>query len=634
MFTDIVGYTLLMGDDEAHAFRILKLNRGIHRHIIKEYGGRLIKELGDGMLATFSSVTDAVLAAANIQMEVAKLELFQLRIGIHLSEVIFDNNDVFGDGVNIASRIQSVTKPGGILISEAVQKNLSNKKGIRTEPAPPEALKNVQSDIGLYKVIITDDYEFVPIPASPTLERHKEEKSIAVLPFRNLNTEADDEYFSDGIAEEIIMSLSRINDLKVMGRSSSFQFKGASMSVKDIGNQLGVSTILEGSVRRMGKQLRVNASLVNIADGCNIWSEKYDRELTDVFQIQDDIAENIAQNLKVTFFNFENRRVAINMDAYELLLKGRFFMEKYIEGFDKALACFTRALEIDPLYGEAWCELAKLNFLYTMHLFYTPKEGFEKARFYAEKALAINSELGGAHYVLGQICFWYDWNFDKAKEKFMQAHESRDAFYFSGIVIDPWWRAFGYGDFEGALTSVRKVIETDPLSFYAQVHLAYFFTFSKQKEEALSVLNRMLAIVPGFSEAERLIAYNHLLHNENEEGLSHARKAAELSYGLGWAQNTYIIALAKCGQKQEALQTLKAWENQKGPLNISPIGVGLVYTHLGDLDKAFQYFNEGIEYKDTWAVTMKFNPEFDIVRNDPRFEQLLEKIHYPSVDTP
>jgi len=353
MFTDIVGYTMLMGEDEDKAFRILRRNREIQKPIIERFGGRWIKELGDGVLASFSSVIDSVLAAAEIQLATKAEGNYQLRIGLHLSEVIFENNDVFGDGVNIAARIQSVAEVGGILISEAVQRNLTNKRGIDTRLVGPGTLKNVREVINLYEVVINSDYQPL-FNANDSGKQAMVTKSIAVLPFRNLSRDESQEYFGDGIAEEIIITLSNIANLKVVGRRSSFQFKGATVPVQQIGQMLGVKTILEGSVvRRAGNGVRIYTELINADDGVQIWGQKYDRELTDIYEIQDDIAANISKKLMVSFFSDDTRTIPVNMDAYEFLLKGRFFVEKYIEGFEKALACFTRAIEIDPNYGEA-----------------------------------------------------------------------------------------------------------------------------------------------------------------------------------------------------------------------------------------------------------------------------------------
>lgn len=629
MFTDVVGYTMLMGEDEDKAFQILKKNRDLQRPIIEKHGGRWIKELGDGVLATFSSVTDSVLAAADIQAACKADATYSLRIGLHLSEVVFEDNDVFGDGVNIAARIQAVASEGSILISEPVQRNLANKRGIEIRFSGQESLRNVKEPVALYEVVITEEYVGIHTPKKQLGSASKIQKSLAVLPFRNISRDADQEYFGDGIAEEIIVSLSNVDNLKVVGRSSSFQFKESSLSVNEIGNILSVSTILEGSVRRVGNNVRIYAELINIEDGIQMWAERYDREFTDIFQIQDDIASNIAKKLMLRFFGEGVRSQPINMEAYEYVLRGRFYVDKYIEGFHKALACFTRAIEIDPRYGEAYCELAKVYFLLTMNLFFKPKEGFERAKFYAEKGLALNNQLAAGHYVLGQIYFWYNWDFARARREYELAETATEVFYFTGVVIDPWYKAFAYGDYEGAIQSVQKILETDPLSLYTQFQLAFFYCLSRQHEAAREILYKMLYLVPEFSEAERILGYTYLLENDMDNAVIHSRKAAQMASGMGWSQNSYIIALAKNGEHDLARQELDKWQAQEGPLNISPLGLGLIHSHLGELDKAFEYFNYSIEYHDIWAASFKYSPEFDHVRDDPRFQAIIDRIGYP-----
>ncbi|HVG15436.1 MAG TPA: adenylate/guanylate cyclase domain-containing protein, partial [Chitinophagaceae bacterium] len=461
MFTDIAGYTALMGEDEEKAFELLRTNRRVQRPVIEKYGGRWIKELGDGVLATFSNATDAVCCAGAIHKCCLGTEL-KLRIGINLGEVVFENNDVFGDGVNVASRLQSVAPIGGIFISESVHKNISNKKGIETTFVREEVLKHVKIPVQIYEVNIESVHveEATLAFANHPPERIIPRKSIAVLPFENIGNDPEQEYFSDGMAEEILNVLSNLKGLKVVGRSSSFQFKGQNVNLPDIGSKLGVYSVLEGSVRRQGDKLRITVRLTNVEDGYQLWAEKYDRQMIDVFEIQDEIAEKIAEKLKVTFFEeLENKTDRIptqNMQAYELVLRGRFFLDKYIEGFEKALECFNKAIELDPDYAEAYSELARLHFLFAMFLFCNSREGFERAKGYAQKALSLNNDLGGAHYVLGQIYFWYNWDWQRAKKEYEAAEHSSISYYFTGIVLDPWYPALLYGNFDAAIQSMHK----------------------------------------------------------------------------------------------------------------------------------------------------------------------------------
>lgn len=640
MFTDIVGYTALMGEDEQKAFDLLRKNRDIQRPLIEQFGGRWIKELGDGVMATFANATDAVLCAGAIQKACSNISDLKLRIGINLGEVVFEDNDVFGDGVNIASRLQTLAPIGGIFISESVQKNISNKKGIATIFIREELLKNVRTPVQIFEVDVNSVHVENPQVKLYSQDRKRPvpAKSIAVLAFDNIGNDPEQEYFSDGMAEEILNVLSNLKDLKVVGRASSFQFKGKNIDLREIGLRLGVKTVLEGSVRRQAIKLRIMVKLTDVEDGYHMWSERYDREMIDVFEIQDDISLKIAEKLKVTFFgdyHVKSERVpTLNMKAYEYLLQGKFFLDKYVEGFEKAFECFNKAIELDPDYAEAYVELARLYFLCTMFLFYKPHDGFEKAKLYAEKALALDNDLGGAHYVLGQVYFWYNWDWERAKKEYEAAENSAVAYYFTGIEIDPWYPAFLYGDFDAAIQSMHKMIERDPLSFNHQLQLGYFLTYGKRPEHARKVLNNIISAVPSFSDAVRLKAISYFFEGDNENAVLYARRAAELAQGKGWSQNFLIIALARSGAHEEARKLLAEWQANPFPCHIPPTGLSIIYANLGEFDKAFEYLQEAFLYRDSWMVSLKVSGDFDPLRSDPRFAKILEHMNFPDRHLP
>jgi TolB-like protein/Tfp pilus assembly protein PilF len=621
-----------MGEDENLALEALQKNRNIQGPIIEKYGGTWIKELGDGVLAMFASATDAVSAAAEIHLATAEEPNLVIRIGIHLSEVLYENGDIFGDGVNIASRIEPTAPPRGTHISDAVRKNLSNKKGIKTKLKGNFELRNVKDPVKIYEVVVTDDFQSAMPHRFQDIQvdrPFRQNNSIAVMSFRNLSNDPEQEYFGDGIADEILVTLSNVKNLRVVGRSSAFQFKNSPLSPKEIGKTLQVSYILEGSIRKSQNKVRINAVLLSVSDDRQIWAERYDRELTDIYEVQDDIAAKISKKLKVTFTDVEKRVAPINMEAYEQLLKGRFYVDKYISYFDKALACFTRAIEIDPNYAEAYAELGNLHFLYTMYLLSPPREGFRRAKFYAEKALSLNEELGGAHFLLGQLYFWQDWNFKKAKKQYEKADLAAVPFYFTGIVIDPWYYAFGYGDFDKAAASMLKIIENDPLSFFNQYILSCYYTWGRKPEKAREVLNSMLLAVPNYSEAYRLLAYNSFLEGDSERAVTEARKAVELSRGLGWSQITLSISLAQKGERAESKKLISTLENSSETQAISPLGIAIIYIVLGEIDTAFEYLEKAMAYRDIWMLSLKYAPEFIPIRDDPRFKKLVERIKYP-----
>ena len=349
MFTDIVGYTSLMGNDEQKAYAFLKKNREIQKPVIAEFGGRWIKELGDGVMASFNTVSDAVNAAIKIQDACDAGGDFQLRIGINLGEVIFEADDVFGDGVNIAARIQSAAMPGAIFISESVYNNVVNKKDIKTRFVKEELLKNVKKPVRMYQILRNDE----PDAPSELQKLPAPLNSIAVLPFTNMSSDPEQEYFSDGMSEEIINMLAQVPGLKVAGPTSSFTFKGKNQDLRKIGEELSVNYILEGSVRRSGSKLRIIAQLIEAAEGYHLWSEKFDRQLKDIFDIQDEISLAILNSIKIKLLGADKdivlKHYTHSTEAYQLYLQGRFHYHKWTsEGFLKAINYFKAAIAIEP----------------------------------------------------------------------------------------------------------------------------------------------------------------------------------------------------------------------------------------------------------------------------------------------
>jgi len=303
MFTDIVGYTSLMGDDEQKAFELLRKNRQLQKPVIVQYNGTWIKELGDGILASFSTVTEAVLCAIEIQKACLGIDDLKLRIGIHLGEVVFEDNDVFGDGVNIASRLQALAPIGGIWVSESVHKNVSNKKEINCRFIKEELLKNVKEPVRIYEVYVEGSQAEQSKHTFTTEEfsQNRSGQSIAVLPFVDMSLAHDQEYLGDGIADEIIIAIAKIKELQVSSRSSSFSFKNHYEDARMIGKKLGVSNILEGSIKKSGERLRISAQLINVDDGFQLWSDMYQMDVGDIFIIQEHIAQSVVENLKLKF---------------------------------------------------------------------------------------------------------------------------------------------------------------------------------------------------------------------------------------------------------------------------------------------------------------------------------------------
>jgi len=366
---DVVGYSRLMASDEEGTLAALKWHRQtVLEPAVAAHRGRIVKLIGDGTIAEFASVVDAVNCALSMQRSGDSLQadgLHQpkivLRIGINLGDVIIDGDDIYGDGVNIAARLEPVADPGGICISSIVNESIGNRIDVRFQDGGQINVKNIDRPIRIWRwhpssaeAVVTDGQG----SNNPAPQPHA---AIAVLPFTNMSGHPEQEYFSDGISEDIITDLSKIAGLMVIARNSSFAYKGRLVDVRTIGRELGVQSVLEGSIRRVGSRVRITAQLIDAISGGHLWADRYDRDLTDIFEVQDDVTRRIVDALKVTLSPGEKKRLAdtktSNLAAYDCLLRGREFMlgeEKNRETFEQAIKYFKKALEYDPNYSQAY----------------------------------------------------------------------------------------------------------------------------------------------------------------------------------------------------------------------------------------------------------------------------------------
>lgn len=312
---DVVGYSRLMGLDEGGTLSALKTHRrDLVDGKITEHQGRIVKLTGDGMLVEFQSVVNAVACATDIQRrmrernaDVQEERRIEFRIGINLGDIIFDDNDIYGDGVNVAARIESIARPGGIAISGTVRDHLGKNLDLDFEDTGEHELKNIDRPVRIYHVALAAPFEDSAVTASPEM-RVKEKPSIAVLPFKNMSGDPEQEYFSDGITEDIITDLSKISGLHVLARNTVFTYKGKPVKVQQVARELGVKFVLEGSVRKAGQRVRITGQLIDGADGGHVWADRYDRELTHIFAIQDEITHTIVDQLKVKLLPAEKKR--------------------------------------------------------------------------------------------------------------------------------------------------------------------------------------------------------------------------------------------------------------------------------------------------------------------------------------
>jgi adenylate cyclase len=591
MFTDIVGFTALMGTDEKKTFEILQKNRQIHKPIIKEYNGRWIKELGDGVMATFNTVSDAVSAAIKIMEVCNTTNEFQLCIGIHLGEVVFENGDVFGNDVNIAARIQSSAAPGSIFISETVHNNLANKQDVKTHFVKEEHLKNVSRPVRLYQVLMEGSEIVAHVTsAAPTVVN-----SIAVLPFVNMSNDPEQEYFCDGISEEIINTLAQLNNLRVIARTSVFSFKGKNLDVREIGKTLDVMTLLEGSVRKSGNRLRITTKLVRVSDGSHLWTNRYNRELEDIFSIQEDIATNVATELKG--FLTSNEKEVIRpqktvIEAYEYFLKGRESFHQLDLGESKIM--FNKAIEIDPSYAPAYAGLSNVH-SYIYEWYGGNNADLVTAESHGVKALSISPNMAESHSSYGFVLLLRK-RYDEAEKEFIEAirlnPSSFDAYYRYGRLC------FARGKIEKSAKMFLKASEVSLEDFQSLLLLA----------QSLNILG------------------DNQEQDARREGLNRVRKRLELNPTDRRALSLGSVSLFESGEKEEALK----WINKA--LELYPEDGGVLFNGIclfakdGNKDKAMSLLEITIEKGYGNKEWIKNDPDYDSLRNEPRFKTLIKKL--------
>src|SRR5208283_878310 len=373
---DVVGYSRLMGMDEAGTLsRLKELRRDLVDPLIAGHSGRIVKLMGDGALVEFASAVDAVTCAIEIHKQVRERNAgspedswIQFRIGINVGDIIVDGDDIYGDGVNVAARIQALADPGGIYISRAAAEQVRDKVPIKIETRGEQTVKNIARPIEVF-CIIAEDRNAIAVAFHEPETRVQtpmvaDKPSIAVLAFNNMSGDPEQEYFSDGISEDIITDLSKLPELYVIARNSTFTYKGKAIDVKQVGRDLGVRYVLEGSVRKAGNRVRVTGQLIDATSGAHIWAERFDRDLTDIFAVQDELTHEIIAALKIKLSAAEKALITDsgtkNVSAHDFFLKGRELMfgsKRDRDIFEQFMSCFRHAIELDPNYASAYAGL-------------------------------------------------------------------------------------------------------------------------------------------------------------------------------------------------------------------------------------------------------------------------------------
>ncbi|MEE8112753.1 MAG: hypothetical protein V3T23_00220, partial [Nitrososphaerales archaeon] len=454
--------------------------------------------------------------------------------------------------------------------------------------------------------------------------------SVAVLPFVNMSADPENEYFSDGMTEELINVLSKVEGLRVASRTSAFAFKGKQEDIREIGDKLNVTTILEGSVRKAGSKLRITAQLINIADGYHLWSQTYERDMEDVFAIQDEISRTIVGKLKVKLVGGRDRplvkRYTDNLEAYNLYLKGRFYWNKWTEeGGRKAIEFFQRAVEKDPAYASAYAGLADSYAVLGSYSFVPPKEAYPRAEAAASKALELDENLAEAHTSMGLVRFFYDWDWSTAEREFKRAIELNRGYATAHHAYAVYLTAMER--FDEAITEMKRAQELDPLSLPISAFVGWVYFHARQYDLAREHCWRTLELDPNFPAPRFMLGETYLAQSMTEEAIAEIRKGIALSGDSQEAMPVLGYAFAVSGRRDEALKIVEQLKERSRQGYVPMDDIALVYIGLGMRDQAFEWMQKAYEERSGSMVFLKVDPVWDSLRSDPRFTAFLKKMN-------
>lgn len=635
MFTDIVGYTAVSQRDEKHALEVLESHNDMLRPIFAKHGGNEVKTMGDSFLVEFASALAATECAIEIQQTLAEVNKdmggssIMVRIGVHLGDVIRRGNDIFGDAVNIASRIQPLAEPGGICVSEEVYSVIRNKIPYAIEMVPAVSLKNVELPMNVYMIASQSS----ATPEKGILEETK--ARLAVLPFSNISPDPGDAYFADGMTEELITVLSHVQDLRVIARTSVDRFSRREKGVAQIARELHVGSVVEGSVRMAGDRIRVTVQLINGKSEEHLWAENYDRRLDDIFAIQTDIAKQVAQSLKMKLLEEDKQRLvgraAENVSAYVNYLKGRGLLSRRKSAeLKQAKELFETTIAEDPKFAPGYSGLADAYLLLAEYFVFPRQVARKEAKTFALKALQLDPDLAEAHASLGAI-LQDEFDFAKAEEEFRKATALNPSYadahlWFSYCLIN-------LGKYQEALRELRLAENADPLSVVILWNEVEYFGILGRMEEAASKLRKALEIDPdhwGLKSTQGMFDY---INGDYGKAIS------VLLDGLGSVKDPnnpffkYMLALAYAamGDKENARKWLRELMSIPEGTSWRNMFIAYVYAALGDADQFFTFANRAFQEKNLvfgdLRLIDRFIPGTRKIHDDPRLAELFKRVN-------
>jgi adenylate cyclase len=630
MFTDIAGYTSMAQADEAGALRLLQEQERLVRPVLEAHRGRRVKSMGDGLLFEFPDALDAVECGVELQRRVHERNAqkdsqpLRIRVGIHLGDVQRRGTDILGDAVNIASRIEPLAEPGGVCLSEHVVAQVRTKVAYQLENLGPKDLKGVREPVAVYKVVL-------PWAAGGIVGETVGVPRLAVLPFANISPDPRDEYFADGLTEELISTASKVPDLSVISRTSVMQYKDQTKHAVDIGRELGVSYLLEGSVRKAGNRVRVAVQLIDARGDKHLWAENYDRSLEDVFQIQSEIAQKIASALEIRLREGDKERMEKPptevTEAHLLYMKGRFHLQHFSkEELLTAQWYFEQAIQKDPRYALAHAAVAETYSWLAWFEMMPSNEAFAKAEEAAKKSLELDPTLPEAHYALGGVVR-NSWDLESTLKEDQRALELNPSLTPARVRVANTLNFLGR--FEEARTEAQKALELDPLASRTNLGAADAYLYGGLPEKAVELYEKAIEIDPTNSFAMNNLGVSYVVLGRYDEGIARIRKAIEMQRSPSpGTEADLAYALSKAGRTEEARKVvaeLVAYHREHG---IGAVAVASAFASVGDGEAAFDWLERARRERAPGLVGISVDFGFETLRQDPRFEKWL-KVGFP-----
>ena len=629
MFTDLVGFTALSQRNESVALSILDEQRELLRPVFIRHDGREVKTIGDAFLVEFPSALSAVKCAYEIQKTTKEFNnslpeerRVHLRIGIHLGDVVESQGDISGDAVNVASRIESLADSGGVCLTRQVYDQVQNKFELPLISLGTRLLKNVSSSMEVYKMVMPWDATVA------ALSGRRDASRIAILPFANISPDPADDYFSDGMTDELIAVLSKIGGLRVVARTSVMRFKGEKATANRIGQELKVGSLIEGSVRKSKDQVRITVQLVDTESEVQLWTETYNRNLQDIFSVQSDIAQQVAKALEVRLGVRENsalrREQTQNPEAYSFYLKGRHRWNLRSENeINRAIKYFEEAIGRDPGYALAYAGLADCYSILGYYAFRRPVAVYPRAKELAEKALSLNESIAEPHASLGEVLMQYFFDWKKAGSELDRALELNPSY-----ATAHFWRAthhMALGRTDDSLTQVRKAVELDPLSMIILTDAARNLYLARRYDEAINQYQRSLDVDPNFPIAHKGLAEVYAQIGKYDEAVSEIERAIALSGRSIFILDDLGYIYARAGKREDARKVLEDLDKLANDEYVPSYGRAVICAALGNKEDAMNWLEKAYDERN-FLVYLKVDPAFDTLRKEERFLSLLDKM--------